>query len=295
MHKPIVVCLLSFLVLITWNNGACQTVVENSTTTQTINQPTGTQFNINGVETLLWPGVFRIASEGGPMVLRDMSQSNAWYMVMQNLGNSTGDIEFFGGFTNHGSLIPNGGGGNIGTDAAPWARVRASDVVAEGLTARFISKLSGQFRIDHPLDPLHKYLQHSFVESPDMKNVYDGIAILDKRGEIWVTLPDWFEALNSDFRYQLTSIGTPNPSIYIGEEVSGNRFKIAGGKPGAKVSWQITGIRQDAYAKDHRIKVEEMKPADQQGKLIYDQTKDGVAQRQVQPFPEQSQGQRGNQ
>lgn len=120
-----------------------------------------------------------------------------------------------------------------------------------------VSKGSGSFKIDHPLDPANKYLSHSFVESPDMMNVYNGLAALDAHGSAWVELPDYFQALNSHYRYQLTSIGQPGPNLYIAKEVSGNRFKIAGGKPGGKVSWQVTGIRQDAYANAHRIAVEE--------------------------------------
>src|SRR5689334_4924082 len=261
---------LCLLLLTTWHNGFCQNVVQNPTATQTITQPAGTELDINGIQTLLWPGKFRVANEGGALIFRDMTQTDAWFMYMHNDGNSTGDIQFFGNFTNHGALMPNGYGvGSLGTDAAPWGRVRALDVVAEGLNTRFISKLSGQFRIDHPLDPFHKYLQHSFVESPDMKNVYDGITVLDKKGESLITLPEWFQALNSDFRYQLTSIGISSPGLYIAQEVSGNQFKIAGGKPGAKVSWQLTGIRQDDYARDHRIKVEEEKRAAEQGKRLY--------------------------
>jgi hypothetical protein len=34
-----------------------------------------------------------------------------------------------------------------------------------------LSKAGGSFKIDHPVDPEHKYLSHSFVESPDMKNI----------------------------------------------------------------------------------------------------------------------------
>jgi len=132
-----------------------------------------------------------------------------------------------------------------------------------------LSKPMGSFKIDHPLDPEHKILYHSFVESPDMKNIYDGVATLDAHGRVWVNLPEWFEALNSDFRYQLTAIGAPAPNLYIAHEVRGNRFEIAGGKPGGKVSWLVTGIRQDAYARKHRIQVEEEKPADEQGLYLY--------------------------
>ncbi|CAG0932276.1 hypothetical protein TFLX_02515 [Thermoflexales bacterium] len=126
------------------------------------------------------------------------------------------------------------------------------------------------FLIDHPLAPADKYLVHTSVESPDMKNVYDGVVVLDKHGEAVVTLPAWFEALNRDFRYQLTCIGGYAP-VYIAEEVRDNTFKIAGGKPGLKVSWQITGIRQDPWANDHRIPVESDKPASERGTYLYPQ------------------------
>ena len=68
-----------------------------------------------------------------------------------------------------------------------------------------LSKGSGSFRIDHPLDPENKYLYHSFVESPDMMNVYNGNVILDEQGEAVVEFPEWFEPLNRDFRYQLAA------------------------------------------------------------------------------------------
>jgi hypothetical protein len=92
-----------------------------------------------------------------------------------------------------------------------------------------------------------------------MMNIYNGLVILDKHGKAVVQLPDYFQALNQDFRYQLTAIGTPGPKLYVASEISGNQFSIAGGKPGAKVSWQVTGIRHDAYADAHRIQVEEDK------------------------------------
>jgi hypothetical protein len=131
-----------------------------------------------------------------------------------------------------------------------------------------LSKSSGSFKIDHPLDPANKYLYHSFVESPDMKNIYDGVVTLGDDGSAVVTLPDYFEALNMDFRYQLTPIGAAMPNLYIAQEVSGNTFTIAGGTAGKKVSWQVTGTRHDAYANAHRIPVEQDKPADERGTYL---------------------------
>lgn len=131
-----------------------------------------------------------------------------------------------------------------------------------------LSKSGGSFKIDHPLDPANKTLSHSFVESPDMKNIYDGVVTLSANGDATVTLPNWFGALNKDFRYQLTAIGAPGPNLYISQEVTSNYFKIAGGTANGKVSWQVTGIRQDAWANANRIPVEEWKPEAERGTYL---------------------------
>jgi hypothetical protein len=130
-----------------------------------------------------------------------------------------------------------------------------------------LTKSSGSFKIDHPLDPANRYLSHSFVESPDMMNIYNGNVVLDSYGEAVVEMAEWFEALNKDFRYQLTCIGG-FAEVYVAEEISGNRFKIAGGKAGMKVSWQVTGVRNDAYAQANRIEVEELKTGGDIGKYL---------------------------
>ncbi len=151
------------------------------------------------------------------------------------------------------------------SSASSYAGIFVGNVSISGNLA----KSSGSFKIDHPLDPANKYLYHSFVESPDMKNIYDGVVTLDDNGSAVVVMPDWFDALNQDFRYQLTAIGAPGPNLYIAQEISGNTFKIAGGTVGMKVSWQVTGTRHDAYAKAHRIPVEETKPAAERGTYIH--------------------------
>jgi hypothetical protein len=130
-------------------------------------------------------------------------------------------------------------------------------------------KSGGAFRIDHPLDPENKYLCHSFVESPDMKNLYDGVVVLDHDGEANVELPAWFEALNCDVRYQLTAIGKPAPNLHIATEIESHGFKIAGGGPGMRVAWQVTGIRQDPFARANPIVVEQEKPPEMRGTYLH--------------------------
>jgi len=124
------------------------------------------------------------------------------------------------------------------------------------------------FKIDHPLDPENRYLSHTCVESSEMKNVYDGVAELEADGTTWIELPKWFEALNGDFRYQLTAVGGPAPNLHVAEELSENRFKIAGGEEGMKVCWQVTGTRKDRSAEAHPFEVEQEKPEEERGRYL---------------------------
>lgn len=126
----------------------------------------------------------------------------------------------------------------------------------------------GEYKIDHPVDPANKYLIHSSVASPEMKNAYDGVVVLDEKGEAVVDLPAYFEALNCDYRYQLTCVGGFAP-IYISEEIQGNRFTIAGGRAGLKVSWLVTGVRQDAYAKASPVEAVQEKAKEEKGKFLH--------------------------
>ncbi len=121
-----------------------------------------------------------------------------------------------------------------------------------------LSKAGGSFKIDHPLDPANKYLYHSFVESPDMMDIYNGNVTTDDAGNAVVTMPDWFEALNRDFRYQLTVMGQFAQAI-VSTQMANHSFAIKTDKPNVEVSWQVTGVRHDAWADAHRIPVEQVK------------------------------------
>lgn len=130
-----------------------------------------------------------------------------------------------------------------------------------------LSKSAGTFKIDHPLDPENKILYHSFVESPDMMNIYNGNISTDNSGLATVQLPDYFEALNKDFRYQLTVIGDFAQAIVF-KEIANNQFTIKTDKPNIKVSWQVTGIRHDPYADKNRVVPVVDKKQEDRGKYL---------------------------
>jgi hypothetical protein len=123
------------------------------------------------------------------------------------------------------------------------------------------------FRIDDPLDPAHRYLVHASVESSQLMNVYSGNVRTDGGGYATVRLPRWFEALNGDFRYQLTPIGRFAQAI-VSRRIAGNRFTIRTDKPKIEVSWQVTAVRHDPYARAHPLVAERSKPASEQGTYL---------------------------
>ncbi len=132
-----------------------------------------------------------------------------------------------------------------------------------------LSKVSGTFTIDHPLDPYNKILNHYFVESPEMVNIYRGVATIGPDGKVVVHLPDYFSALNENPQVVLTGVGTYE--IYLAEEVNDNKF-IIGGKPGTKVNWIVTGARKDQSAKITKIlmPVEQLKDGGLKGRMLDD-------------------------
>jgi hypothetical protein len=164
---------------------------------------------------------------------------------------------------------PKYGIGVMGIGGSSLPTGLAGMFLGEVVVTQGVFKGGGGFRIDHPTDPASRFLNHSFVESDEMKNVYDGEVKLNRRGEARVKLPSWFDAINRSFRYQLTPIGAPCPDLHVAREIRKGTFAIAGGVPGAKVCWQVTGVRCDRWANRHRIRVEERKTGRLRGRYLH--------------------------
>lgn len=122
------------------------------------------------------------------------------------------------------------------------------------------------FRIDHPLDPKNAYLLHYSAEGPEPQNIYNGVAALDGNGQVWVQLPDYFEEINKDYRYQLTALDAAMPDLHVAARIQHNQFLIAGGKPGLEVSWEVKGVRNDRWVQKHGAPSVTIKPEGERGK-----------------------------
>src|ERR1700722_6433616 len=99
-----------------------------------------------------------------------------------------------------------------------------------------LTKGARSFKIDDPIDPANKYLSHSFVESPDMMNIYNGNVVTNAKGYAVVTMPPWFEALNADFRYKLTTVGSLSQAT-VAREIRKGKFVLLSSKHHVKIPW----------------------------------------------------------
>lgn len=210
--------------------------------------PTGSNICYNGVAGI------NTSTSGAVAALWGMTESpegTAVYMV-----NSAGGDLLFGTQSD-------------GGDATFYVQADGSGSFAGDLNVGgAITAGTKDFKIDHPLDPANKYLVHASVESSEMMNIYTGNITTDGQGLATVQLPDWFEALNRDFRYQLTVMGQFAQAI-VADEVANHHFRIRTDKPNVKVSWQVTGVRQDAFAKAHPLQVEEEKAPYDRGHYLH--------------------------
>ncbi len=162
-----------------------------------------------------------------------------------------------------------GGGNNTALIAsATGVNSKAAKFLGNVEVVGNLSKSGGTFKIDHPQDPANKYLVHSFVESPDMMNIYNGNIVTNANGEAIIELPTYFQAENKDFRYQLTVIGKDSRA-YVLIKITQNKFTIKSSEPFTEVSWQVTGIRNDAWANANRVQPEVSKTENEKGKYLH--------------------------
>jgi hypothetical protein len=213
-------------------------------------------------------GFFQVASPDGAAMFAYSSATSGYPVAVTGQTESpTGVAGAFKAHSGSGLLL-------LGQSGPTFTNVFSVDASGNGFYAGnltvngTVSKGGGSFKIDDPIDPANKTLSHSFVESPDMMNIYNGNVVTDRHGRATVELPTYFEALNGYFRYQLTVIGRFAQAIVV-EKIHDNRFEIETSKPGVEVSWQVTGIRHDAWANANRIPVEEVKSPGEQGHYLH--------------------------
>lgn len=119
-----------------------------------------------------------------------------------------------------------------------------------------LSKASGTFLIDHPLDPYNKDLAHGFVEAPEYQNRYRGLVrLVDGRATVDIDTvagmsTGTFAALNAD----AWVAGLQNQEGFARLRpgtLTGGIFEIICEDDACTdlVAWEVTARRNDAYVR----------------------------------------------
>jgi hypothetical protein len=213
---------------------------------------------------------------GGDGIVAEGGGGDNAGVAIFGLGGGGIQVDGSGAFFEGGSNAFNAGDGIDALVGSGFAGNFTGDVNVTGA----IFAGTKDFKIDHPLDPANKYLVHASVESSEMMNIYTGNVTTDGQGQASVQLPDWFEVLNTDFRYQLTVIGQFAQAI-VARKIANHQFTIRTSAPNVEVSWQVTGVRQDAYAKANPLVVEQEKETPLRGFYIHPELYGAPAEKQI--------------
>jgi hypothetical protein len=251
------------------------------------NASTGTTYGVYGqITSTTGRGVYGQATAGTGLSYGGYFESNSISGVGVYGLATAGTGSAFGVFGESASTSGRGlmGYAPAGTGTTYGVYGQSNSATGYGLWAQGRTGASGtkSFRIDHPADPENKYLMHYSMESPEVLNVYSGKATLNASGGAVVQLPLYFATINKDPRYTLTAIGAAMPMLHVAEEIDeaalsaaakaepseaapACSFRIAGGAPGAKVSWEVKALRNDRWVQQRGAPVEVEKQGIEKG------------------------------
>ncbi len=153
----------------------------------------------------------------------------------------------------------------------------------------FAASGTKSFQIDHPLRPETHYLNHFCTEAPEPLNTYSGNVVTDAQGYATVRLPDYFEAINRDFRYQLTVIdgaGEEFVQARVARKIQNNQFVIRTSKPFVEVSWEVKAVRNDRWVQQYGYQTEQEKEDEIKGKYLYPELYGQPKERGIHYHPE---------
>lgn len=184
------------------------------------------------------------------------------------LGQPSTGVQGVSGATNGTGVMGRAEGGALafgvwGRSSSGWAGYFSGDVQVTGT----LGSSAAAFTVDHPQDPAGRLLSQAYVASDEMLSTYSGNVRTGGDGRATVTLPGYVASLNEDFRYQLTVIGGFAQAI-VAQKVRDGRFVIRTSEPGVEVSWQVTGVRADAYARRNPFRAERVKKGALAGRFL---------------------------
>jgi hypothetical protein len=176
-----------------------------------------------------------------------------------------------------------------GTTYGVYGQSSSSNGYGVYSSGRFTATGTKSFQIDHPLNPENAYLNHFCTEAPEPLNAYSGNMVTDAQGYAVVQLPDYFEAINRDFRYQLAVIdgaGEEFVQARVVRKIQNNRFVIRTSKPFVEVSWRVEAVRNDLWVQQYGYQAEQEKEDEVKGKYLHPELYGQPKERAIHYHPE---------
>jgi hypothetical protein len=159
---------------------------------------TGRAYGVRGVSASSTDGAAGVYGEGAKLGLQGVATGigAAFFSAMGVMGYASSPTGVNGGVV--GFAKSPEGSGIVGWGPYGSGPNRAGVFFGNVEILGTVTASSKSFRIDHPLDPAHKLLEHASIESSERLNLYTGNVTIGAGGTATVQLPDWFAALNTE-------------------------------------------------------------------------------------------------
>lgn len=213
------------------------------------------------------------ASTGSTTGVAGSTSSDGGQGVSGNASSPSGPT--FGGYFSSASSTGTGSAGvatdstgvNYGVYGETLSLTNGYGVYSKG---RFAATGTKAFRIDHPLDPENKELNHYCAEGPEPLNLYRGSIVTDERGFATIQMPDYYEAINRDPTIQLTVVDETEDfvQVKVARRLIHGRFTIRTSKPKTEVYWEVQSVRNDRFVRTYGAPVEVDKPQAKRGTYL---------------------------
>ena len=251
---------------------------------------TGVNYGVYGLSSSTdGRGVFgwATATTGAAWGVYGRSESTSGRAVV-GIANATTGTTYGGHFENvspYGRGVVGSATATLGNTVGVYGRCDSPDGYGVYSVGRFAATGTKAFQIDHPLQPETYYLNHFCTEAPEPLNAYSGNVVTDAQGYAVVRLPDYFESINRDFRYQLTVIGEFAQAI-VSQKIRNNQFVIRTDKPFIEVSWRVEAVRNDRWVQQYGFQTEQEKEKEIQGRYLHPELYGQPKERGIHYHPE---------
>ena len=196
---------------------------------------------------------FNVDSKGNTYIKGDLTLCGDLNFQGKKIKGYTGSTGNTGNTGNTGSTGPTG---SLAVTLNNAGSTSQSNLLWTDGAGSYYYNSSKTFVIEHPLNE-NKYLIHACLEGPEAGVYYRGSSCITNNSHIEICLPNYVEAIATNFTVQITPIYNENISLeknYSTSRVTNNLFTVYGNN--GEFFWHVTGTRQFISVEPNKTDVE---------------------------------------